>query len=69
MDVKNLSDLSELLARRDDISLNEAWNLIDECKTELNNMLYDGTPSIIEAENIVAEYLGLEPDYLDLLLP
>ena len=68
MEVKNLTDLAKLLQRRDGISMNEAWNIIEECQQELNSMFSNGTPSYMEAEDIVADYLGLEPDYLDLLL-
>ena len=66
MEVRNLTDLAKLLSRRDGISMNEAWNVIEECQQELNDMFCRDEPSFTEAENIIADYLGLEPDYLDL---
>ena len=57
----------EILVRRDGISELEARNTVDECRAELAAAIADGC-SILEAEDIVADYLGLEPDYLmDLL--
>ena len=66
MEVRNLTDLAKLLSRRDGISMNEAWNTIEECQQELNDMFCRDEPSLMEAENIIADYLSLEPDYLDL---
>lgn len=66
MEVRNLADLAKLLSWRDGISMNEAWNVIEECQQELNDMFCRDGPSLMEAENIIADYLGLEPDYLDL---
>lgn len=67
-DVRNLNDLAHLLSERDDISLNEAWNMIEECQREINQAFYYGEPSLWEIEDIIADVLGLEPDYLDLLI-
>ena len=67
MEVRNLTDLAKLLSRRDGISMNEAWNTIEECQQELNDAFCRG-PSVMEVEDIIADYLGLEPDYLDLFL-
>ena len=58
-----MEEIVKILVRRDGITKGEAWNLVEECKRELRYC-----DSIDEAENIVMDYLGLEPDYLELLL-
>ena len=52
--------------RRDGISQLEAENLVEECREELCGAAARG--SYQECEDIVALYLGLEPDYLMYLL-
>lgn len=57
-----MNEIVEILMRRDDISQLEAENLVKECKEELWGAAARG--SYQECEDIVALYLGLEPDYL-----
>lgn len=52
-----------LIAERDGISLSEARELVDETI----DIIMDG--DIMEADQILADQLGLEPDYLFDLLP
>ena len=61
-----MKELAELIARRDGISLNEAIIAVKECAVEMERAFYDG--SINEAEDILADILGLEPDYLFLFI-
>ena len=61
-----MTEIVEILIRRDGISRLEAENLVEECKEELYVAAARG--SYQECEDIVASYLGLEPDYLDVLL-
>lgn len=56
-------EIISILMRRDKCTRLDAENLIEQCVTEL----HDAT-TITECEDIVAEWLGLEPDYLDVLL-
>ena len=56
----------EILMRRDGISEIEAENLIEECMEEMNDAIMRGNYQ--ECEDILASYLGLEPDYLDAFL-
>lgn len=65
--VNNLNELVELLARRDSISLLEANNLIDIAAEEIRIAIEEGKP-LEMLEDIVADLLGLEPDYLFLLI-
>ena len=61
-----MNEIIEILMRRDDISRLEAENLVEECKEELWEAAARG--SYQECEDIVALYLGLEPEYLMYLL-
>ena len=61
-----MNEIVEILMRRDGISRLEAENLIEECKEELWDAAARGNYQ--ECEDIIASYLELEPDYLDLLL-
>lgn len=61
-----MNEIVEILMRRDGISQLEAENLIEECKEELYGAAARG--SYQECEDIIALYLGLEPDYLMYLL-
>ena len=68
MKIKGPEDLARIIARRDNISENEAMNLVEGCINEIEDILsHDGT--LFDAEDAVASWLGLEPDYLDILLP
>lgn len=61
-----MQEIIDILMRRDGITRNEAQNLIDECVDEMFDCFYTGDYQA--CEDIVASYLGLEPDYLDILL-
>lgn len=62
----NVDDIINLIARRDNISVDEAINIVNDCMEELESAIMRGNWQ--EAEDIVASYLGLEPDYLDILM-
>lgn len=66
MDYNNITDIIKLIARRDNISYIEAENIVQECQDEIDEALMYGR--FQEAEDILASYLGLEPDYLDAFL-
>ena len=59
--------IKEILMRRDNMSETDAQALIDEATTALNDYLTNGDMDL--AENICEEYFGLEPDYLDEIMP
>ena len=61
-----MNEIIEILMRRDGISQLEAENLVEECREELFVAAARGNYQ--ECEDIVYSYLGLEPDYLDVLL-
>lgn len=62
-----VQEIAEILMRRDGISYNEAMDLVEKCQDELE-ILVQGGGSIDDAEDCVAYWLGLEPDYLVTLL-
>lgn len=63
-----LNDIIKLIQKRDGISYNEAVNCVKECQDEIAYIL-ENNPTYDAVADCVADYLGLEPDYLDILLP
>ena len=73
MEINTIEDIVSLLMRRDGIDENEAWHLVKECREELENLMMDngdgyGYAPYEEATDIVADWLGLEPDYLPIIM-
>ena len=62
-----MEELVKLLMRRDGISENESYNLIEGCQQEIQETIEFGA-NLELIEDIVMDWLGLEPDYLELLL-
>lgn len=63
---RNFDKLARMIARRDGISVNEAYEAIEETQDMLQEAFAAG--SITMAEDILADELGIEPDFLDLFL-
>ena len=63
VDIRNLNELADMIARRDGISLTEANNVIEDCANEIY-----AAKSLDEVEEALSYWLGLEPDYLDLFI-
>ena len=66
-------ELAAMIARRDGISLEEAFAAIEECEDMLRELMEQHdifSPDEIydEATSILMDELGLEPDYLDIFL-
>lgn len=61
-----MKEIINILMRRDGISENEARNLVEECREEIETAIAGGR--YMEAEDIFMDWLGLEPDYLISLL-
>ena len=57
--------IAEILHRRDDISYNEAWNLIEACQQEICDMLTDPDTTLEDLYETIEYFFGLEPEYLD----
>lgn len=61
-----MEELMQLLAKRDNITFYDARLMIDKCIIALNEAIDYGDNE--DCEQIIYEYLGLEPDYLPILL-
>ena len=55
-----MDKIIKILMERDGITEEEARSLVNETRDEI--MMLDNP---MEADNVLMEYLGLEPDYLD----
>lgn len=63
---KTIEELASMISKRDSISYNEALAAVRDCAAEMEFAFMDG--SLDDAEDILREELGLEPDYLDLFI-
>ena len=61
-----METIKQVLMRRDNMTSNEADELIIEATDALNDYLDNN--DIEAAYNICSEFFGLEPDYLDELI-
>ena len=64
--MNTVNDIINLIARRDHISTLEAMDIVNECMEEMEEAVAQGYWQ--EAEDILASYLSLEPDFLSILL-
>ena len=64
--MNTVEDIINLISRRDNISYLEAMNIVNDCMEEMEGAIMRGNWQ--EAEDILASYLSLEPDYLDILM-
>jgi hypothetical protein len=60
-----MEEIVLILMQRDNLSRNEAENLVFACKSDLLNRLENGEIP----HDILEEWFGLEPDYLIDLMP
>lgn len=63
---RTLEELAQMIAKRDNISYNEAMSAVRDCAAEMELAFMDG--SLDEVEDILKNALQLEPDYLDLFI-
>ena len=63
---KTLEELAKMIAKRDDISYEEALTIVRDCAADMEHAFYNG--NLDEAEDILREELGLEPEFLDLFI-
>ena len=60
-------ELVKLIAKRDGISENEAYEICEQCRHDILHAI-DKNCGIEEVEDILMDWLGLEPDYfMDLM--
>ena len=60
--------IKEVLIRRDGMDPSDAEDLINEAREELLSFMDEGNFSYEDAAQVVEDYFGLEPDYLDDLI-
>ncbi len=58
-----IEEIVALIARRDGISIEEARDSVQQCQSELD-MIVSAGGSLDDAEECIAFWLGLEPDFL-----
>lgn len=63
---RTIEELAEMIARRDNISYEEALAAIRDTAADMEYAFYSGNLDL--AETILREDLGLELDYLDLFI-
>lgn len=64
---KKMNKVVKILMERDDMTEQEAKDLINECREDMQNAIESGDYEYAEA--CMSDYLGLEPDYIfDILL-
>ena len=63
---KTLEELAHMIAERDKISYRDALTAVRDCAEEMEFAFMNG--SLDEAEDILKDWLGLEPDYMDLFI-
>ena len=61
-----MEEIISILTRRDHLTRIEAYELVCECREEILNACAEGR--YWEAEDILADYLDIEPDYLMYLI-
>ena len=61
-----MKEIISILMRRDHLTRIDAYNLIEECREEILEACANGR--YFEAEDILADYLGIEPDFLMYLI-
>ena len=57
------TELVKLIAKRDGISENEAYEICEQCRRDIIHAI-DKNCDIEEVEDILASWLSIEPDYL-----
>lgn len=68
-----MEEIYKILMRRDGITENEARNLVEECREAINDIFANAESNNFfalydEVTDTIADYLSLEPDYLEYLL-
>lgn len=62
----NIQELAEMMAKRDNLTIEEELNTIRMAALDMETAFYNGDLGL--AEDILKDDLGLEPDYLMLFI-
>ena len=63
---RNIEELAKMIAKRDEISYDEALAAVRDCAAEMELAFMNG--ALDEAEDILRYSLNLEPEFLDLFI-
>ena len=69
----NKKQIARIIAKRDNIHIEEAQDIVQECQYAINDLLsaeieIPDCDLYEEATEILYDYLGLEPDYLEAIM-
>ena len=64
--VKDLQELAEMIAKRDNVSVREAEEMIAMCQLDMESAFFNGNLDL--AEMIMFNELGLETQYFSLFI-
>lgn len=62
-----MNGLVDLLCQRDNLTKNEAWDIVEATEADIMEAIYNGE-GYEEVVSILEYDLGLEPEYLEILL-
>ena len=65
--VESMNGLVDLLCRRDNLTKNEAWDIVETTQADIMEAIYNGE-GYEEVVSILEYDIGLDPDYLTLFL-
>ena len=63
---RTIEELAQMIAKRDGLTFEEELAAIRDTAADMEHAFYTG--SLDEAEDILRETLGLEPDFFDLFI-
>lgn len=66
------SDVIDILMNRDGMSQADAEDLVADAQYEIDALMgtgVEGMAGVVDAEQIIMDYFGLEPDYLMDFIP
>lgn len=63
-----MKEIIDIIMRRDHISELEATNAVENCREEILEAIEEGA-SYDEVADLLMWWLGLEPDYLEMMMP
>ena len=57
------NNVKQILMERDGLSDEEAQDAVDDAQSDINDLL-ENDGGLMEAEDVISDHFGLEPDYL-----
>lgn len=60
-----MQKIIQILMKRDNLTVDEAWQTVHDCQKEIDTILADPNGTLEQCEDALRYWLGLEPDYID----